>query len=87
MVYLSQQQNKGGVDMFVSVKSLTATLDQELQWYRDGIASKDQHSEQEFNSWLEKITNSINAKYNRLQQISSNKKLIERYSKEIEALK
>lgn len=73
--------------MFVSVKSLTATLDQELQFYREGIASKDQHSEQEFNSWLEKITNSINAKYNRLQQISSNKKLIEKYSKEIEALK
>lgn len=73
--------------MFVSVKSLTATLDQELQWYREGIASKDQHSEQDFNSWLEKITSSINAKYNRLQQISSNKKLIERYIKEIEALK
>lgn len=73
--------------MFVSVKSLTATLDRELQWYREGIASKDQHSEQEFNSWLEKITSSINAKYNRLQQISSNKKLIEKYSKEIEALK
>ena len=73
--------------MFVSVKSLTATLDRELQWYRDGIASKDQHSEQEFNSWLEKITRSINAKYSRLQQISNNKKLIERYSKEIEALK
>lgn len=73
--------------MFVSVKSLTAMLDQELQFYREGIASKDQHSEQEFNSWLEKITSSINAKYNRLQQISSNKKLIERYSKEIESLK
>ena len=73
--------------MFVSVKSLTAMLDRELQWYREGIASKDQHSEQEFNSWLEKITSSINAKYNRLQQISSNKKLIEKYSKEIEALK
>ena len=73
--------------MFVSVKSLTAMLDQELQFYREGIASKEQHSEQDFNSWLEKITSSINAKYNRLQQISSNKKLIERYSKEIESLK
>ena len=73
--------------MFVSVKSLTATLDQELQFYREGIASKDQHSEQEFNSWLEKITSSINAKYNRLKQISSNKKLIEKYNKEIETLK
>ena len=73
--------------MFVSVQSLTATLDRELQWYREGIASKDQHSEQEYNSWLEKITSSINANYNRLQQMSSNKKLIEKYSKEIEALK
>ncbi len=73
--------------MFVSVKSLTAMLDQELQWYQEGIASKDQHSEQEFNSWLEKITSSINAKYSRLQQISCNKSLIEKYKKEIEALK
>lgn len=73
--------------MFVSVKSLTAMLDQELQWYKEGIASKEQHSEQEFNSWLEKITSSINAKYNRLQQISNSKKLIEKYSKEIESLK
>ena len=73
--------------MFVSVKSLTAMLDQELQFYREGIASKEQHSEQDFNSWLEKIISSINAKYNRLQQISSNKKLIEKYSKEIEVLK
>ena len=72
--------------MFVSVKSLCTMLDQELQFYRDGIASKDQHSEQEFNSWLEKITSSINAKYNKLHQISSNKKLIERYSEEIESL-
>ena len=72
--------------MFVSVKSLTAMLDQELQWYKEGIASKDKHSEQDFNSWLEKITSSINAKYSRLQQISSNKKLIEKYSKEIESL-
>ena len=72
--------------MFVSVKSLTAMLDQELQWYHEGIASKDQHSEQDFNSWLEKITSSINAKYNRLQQISSNNKLVEKYSKEIELL-
>ena len=73
--------------MFVSVKSLTATLDQELQWYREGIATKEQHSEQEFNNWLEKITRSINAKYIRLQQISCNKSLIEKYKKEIEELK
>lgn len=73
-------------NMFVSVKSLTAMLDQELHFCRDGIASKDQHSEQEFNSWLEKITRSINAKYSELQRISCNKKLIEKYSKEIELL-
>ena len=72
--------------MFVSVKSLTAILDQELQFYREGIASKDQHSEQDFNGWLEKVTRSINAKYSRLQQISCNKNLIEKYKKEIESL-
>lgn len=84
-IFISTKQ-KEVLNMFISVKSLTAMLDQELQFYRDGIATKEQHSEQEFNSWIEKITKSINAKYNELQRISCNKKLIERYSEEIESL-
>ena len=86
-VYNEYNKTKGGNHMFVSVKSLTTMLDQDLQWYREGIVNKEMFSEQEFNSWLEKITSSINAKYSRLQQISCNKSLIEKYKKEIEALK
>lgn len=30
--------------MFVSVKNLTALIDQDIQFYIDGVASKEQHS-------------------------------------------
>lgn len=30
--------------MFVSVKSLTALIDQDIQFYIEGVASKEQHS-------------------------------------------
>jgi hypothetical protein len=37
--------------MFVSVKSLTALIDQDIQFYIDGVASKEQHSPEEFEKW------------------------------------
>lgn len=37
--------------MFVSVKSLTALIDQDIQFYIEGVASKEQHSPEEFEKW------------------------------------
>ena len=34
--------------MFVSVKSLTALIDQDIQFYIEGVASKEQHSPEDF---------------------------------------
>ena len=66
-------------NMFVSVKSLTEALDQDFIYLAEGVASKEAHSKEEFDKWLLYITNKINSRIEKLKQISSNEKLIEKY--------
>lgn len=54
--------------MFVSVKSLTALIDQDIQFYIDGVASKEQHSPKEFEKWHKYIKNRL------VEQLSKLKK-------------
>ena len=65
--------------MFVSVKSLTEALDQDFIYLADGVASKEAHTKEEFDKWLPYITNKIHNRIEKLKQISSNEKLIEKY--------
>ena len=73
--------------MFVSVKSLTEALDQDFIYLAEGVASKEAHSEEEFDKWLLYITNKINSRIEKLKQISSNQKLIEKYVCKVNELK
>lgn len=65
--------------MFVSVKSLTALIDQDIQFYIDGVASKEQHSPEEFEKWHKYIKNRLVEQLSKLKKISCNKKLIATY--------
>lgn len=65
--------------MFVSVKSLTALIDQDIQFYIAGVASKEQHSPEEFEKWHEYMTSRLVAQLSKLKKISCNKKLIATY--------
>lgn len=51
--------------MFVSVKSLTALIDQDIQFYIDGVASKEQHSPEEFEKWHKYIMVATNEQIER----------------------
>lgn len=72
--------------MFVSVKSLTALIDQDIQFYIEGVASKEQHGPEEFEKWHEYITSRLVAQLSKLKKISCNKKLIATYENKINEL-
>ena len=57
--------------MFVSVKSLTALIDQDIQFYIEGVASKEQHSPEEFEKWHKYIKSRL------VEQLSKLKKIVE----------
>lgn len=63
--------------MFVSVKSLTALIDQDIQFYVEGVASKEQHSPEEFEKWQEYMKKRLVAQLSELKRISSNKKRLQ----------
>lgn len=72
--------------MFVSVKNLTATMEQDIQFYIEGVASKEQHSPEEFEKWHEYITRRLVKQLTELKRISSNRKLITAYENKINEL-
>ena len=72
--------------MFISVKSLAATIDQDLQFYIEGMASKDQHSPEEFEKWREYITRRLAKQLEELKRISCNQKMIRAYEVKINEL-
>ena len=79
-------KKKGGIDMFVSVKSLTALIDQDIQFYIEGVASKEQHSQEEFEKWHKYIKSRLVEQLSKLKKISCNKKLIATYENKINEL-
>lgn len=72
--------------MFVSVKNLTATIEQNIQFYIEGMASKEQHSPEEFEKWHEYITNRLAKQLAELKRISSNRKMTASYESKINEL-
>lgn len=72
--------------MFVSVKSLTALIDQDIQFYIEGVASKEQHSQEEFKKWHKYIKNRLVEQLSKLKKISCNKKLVATYENKINEL-
>lgn len=72
--------------MFVSVKSLTALIDQDIQFYIEGVARKEQHSQEEFKKWHKYIKNRLVEQLSKLKKISCNKKLVATYENKINEL-
>lgn len=82
----TNQKRKVVIDMFVSVKSLTALIDQDIQFYIEGVASKEQHSPEEFEKWHKYIKNRLVEQLSKLKKISCNKKLVATYDNKINEL-
>lgn len=80
------KKRKVVIYMFVSVKSLTALIDQDIQFYIDGVASKEQHSPEEFEKWHKYIKSRLVEQLSKLKKISCNKKLIATYENKINEL-
>ena len=72
--------------MFISIKNLTSIIDDSIQYYIDGMNSKSNHTEEEFNNWHTMITKTITARLEKLKQLSSNKNLISKYESKINSL-
>ena len=73
--------------MFGTVQSLTNMIDKDLKFLEEGIASKENHSKEVYDAWLENITESLNRRMARLKELSCNESLIAKYeSKVIKAL-
>lgn len=86
LLYIQVKKKKGENNMFISVKSLAATIDQDIQFYIEGMASKDQHSRDEFEKWRKYITRRLVKQLAELKRISSNQKMICAYEVKINDL-
>jgi hypothetical protein len=69
--------------MFISVKNLTTIIDNELQFIKEAYENKDNFSESEFNSYIDKMKCSLQLKYKKLVFISSNDRLLSKYNEKI----
>lgn len=69
--------------MFVSVKSLTAIIDTRIGYVNEAYENKDNFSDDVFNAYIENMKDTLNASIKTLSQISSNKKLINTYSRKV----
>lgn len=65
--------------MFTTVKALTSYMDDTINYYIEGVASKDQHDAGTYDKWLESITSTMRGQLAKLKQISNNKKIISKY--------
>lgn len=72
--------------MFISVKHLTSNIDDAIQYYIEGMASRTCHTVDEFNEWHTKIVEQLIARLAKLKQISSNSRLISKYENKINSV-
>lgn len=72
--------------MFITVKNLIYNIDTTITYVRE---AKEYHScsEEEYNQYLDKMYRKLNNMIEKLSQISSNKKLINKYTNKVEELK
>ena len=65
--------------MFVTVKSLTAIIDINISYVQEAYLNRDKFEQQVFDDYIITMRTSLNNKLQKLQEISSNKKLIAKY--------
>lgn len=69
--------------MFISVKNLTALIDERINYVNEGIESRNNFDSETFNNYIVSMTSKLNNSIIILKQISSNKKLIEKYENKV----
>ena len=72
--------------MFVTVKSLTTYMDRNMNYVNEAIANKSNFDDATFNSYIERMNELLNKQVDRLKKISSNDKLINKYTKKVQEL-
>ena len=72
--------------MFTSVKNLTRLIDNTIEYYIDGMNSKENHSHHEFEQWHENILKALSGQLEKLKQISINTNLLLKYENRINSL-
>ena len=69
--------------MFVKVQDLTYLIDKRLQYLKEARENKSNFDVSEFETYKKEMRKTLENNLVKLKQISSNKKLIERYEKKI----
>lgn len=69
--------------MFVKVQDLTYLIDKRLQYLKEARENKSNFDVSEFEAYEKEMRKTLENNLVKLKQISSNKKLIERYEKKI----
>lgn len=69
--------------MFVKVQDLTYLIDKRLQYLKEARENKNNFDVSEFEAYKKEMRKTLENNLVKLKQISSNKKLIERYEKKI----
>lgn len=72
--------------MFISVKNITKFIDSNLNYLNQAIENHSNISEKEYKEYLLKMSNTLNDQISKLNSISSNQKLIDKYTNKIEEL-
>lgn len=69
--------------MFISVKNLTALIDERINYVNEAIENRNNFDSNTFNNYIADMTSKLNNNIVKLKQISSNKKLIEKYENKV----
>lgn len=72
--------------MFTTVKALSALIDKEMEFVEGVKATKSLFEETKYNEYMNKMENTLINRLLRLEEISTNKKLIQKYWSKLETL-
>lgn len=72
--------------MFTSIQSLTNLIDKNINYVNEAIENKSNFDDITFNNYIERMHNKLNNQINILKNESTNKKLINKYSRKVNNL-
>lgn len=72
--------------MFIRVKNITKFMDSNLNYLSQAIENHSNVSEKEYEEYLLKMSNILNDQISKLNSVSSNQKLIEKYTNKVNEL-
>lgn len=72
--------------MFIRVKNITKFIDSNLNYLSQAIEDHSNIGEKEYSEYLLKMSHTLNNQISKLNSISSNQKLIDKYTNKVEEL-